>query len=349
MTHSDDEPESPAAHGAGVASRVLAALEAAEAVRAATPDEPLSKPAHELVRLAVADVAVKVRQIFAENVKNAAGLPRYAAIALARDFETVALPILGHSPALSAADLIALVKLGTKPKQAAIAERSEVPTAVAEAIIESNNVEAVALLLDNPHADLSVDHIRHIHDEYGQLDFINAALGARSGLPEELTTRLAWASLPLLEDVGIEARARKIAAAVANKETAQREILKAVLSGDHLFAVGVLAELSGLSKPVTATLLCDRGLVGARALLHKAGLDLNYARVLSGAMATLREAQFGVTLQGWREHAKRCLSRVMTQGGELPADEARELETLFAGLGPSGSSRSGAVLNRFVS
>jgi uncharacterized protein (DUF2336 family) len=331
-----------------ISARIAAALAAAEAVRRATPEMPLSGAARELLRLAIGDAAVRVRQTFAEAVKDLPSLPRDAAIALARDFESVAIPVLRHSPALTASDLIALVKLGSMPKQVAVSGRADVPALVADTIIEAENVEAIATLLENPHADISERLVRRIHEEWGHIDFIERALASRAGLPDDLASRLAWASLPSIERVSSDARERRITEAVAQPKLALREILKALLVGDHLFATEALARLSRMSEAVTATLLCDRGSMGVHALLRAAGLDMGYAGVLASAIATLREARYGIDSEERRAHARSCLTRIITRERALSVDQWAELEMLLEGLCPAPVAHPSAKVHRFI-
>jgi uncharacterized protein (DUF2336 family) len=298
--------------------------------------------------LAIGDGAVRVRQTFAEAVKDLPSLPRDAALALARDFESVAIPILRHSPALTASDLIALVKLGTMPKQVAVSGRADVPALVADTIVEAANVEAIATLLENPHADICERLLRRIHEEWGHIDFIEQALASRTGLPNDLASRLAWASLPSVERVGADARERRITDAVARSELALREILKALLVGDHLFATEVLARLAKMTEAVTATLLCDRGAIGVRALLRAAGLDLRYAGVLARAIATLREARYGIDTEERRAHAGRCLTRIITRERDLGVEQSAELAMLLEGLCPAPAAHPCAQVHRFI-
>jgi uncharacterized protein (DUF2336 family) len=331
-----------------ISLRIAAVLEAAEAVRRATPEMPLCEAARELVRLAIGDGAVRVRQTFAEAVKDLPALPRDAALALARDFESVAIPVLRHSPALIASDLIALVKLGTAPKQVAVSGRADVPALVADTIVEVANVEAIATLLENPRADISERLLRRIHEEWGHIDFIERALAARAGLPDDLASRLAWASLPSIERVSADQRERRITDAIAQPKLALREILKALLVGDHLFATEVLARLSKRTEAVTATLLCDRGAIGVRALLRSAGLDMRYAGVLASAIAALREARFGIDTEERRAHAGSCLTRIITRERELGVDQWAELAMLLEGLCPAPAAHPSAKVHRFI-
>ncbi|MFO1186492.1 MAG: DUF2336 domain-containing protein [Alphaproteobacteria bacterium] len=327
--------------------RIALALGAAEAVRKASPDAPLSEAALEVLRQIVGDTAVRVRQTFAEAVKDCAALPRHVAIALARDFETVALPVLKHSPMLTTEDLATLVKLGTVPKQAAIAERTSLPGAVAEAIVDAGQVEAISALLENLTADLGENLTRRIDYEFGHVDFIERALALRADLPSDLASRLAWSSLPAAERASVAARERRLADAVSKPDVAIREIVKAALIGDHLFATEVIAHLSKLAEPVVAALLCDRGLVGVRAALRASRLDPSYAGILWGALAALREEGFGIDAEDRPSHARRCLMRLMTGDRGLTPAQTDELDLWLAGLAPE-PARASAEVHRFT-
>lgn len=342
LTASESETLQP-----GVPERIALALGAADAVRKASPEAPLPEAAHEVLRQIVGDTAVRVRQTFAEAVKDSAALPRYVAIALARDFETVALPVLKNSPMLTTADLVALVKLGTVPKQVAIAERANLPGAVSEAIVEAGQVEAVSALLENLSAELGDGLTRRINGEFGHVDFIERALALRADLPRDLASRLAWASLPAVERASSGVRERRIADAAAKPDIAIREIVKAALIGDHLFATEVLARLSNLAEPVAAALLCDRGFAGVRALLRSARLDTSYSGILWGAISALGEEGFGVDAESRAAHARRCLTRVMTSGKGLTPEQSHELELWLSGLTPD-LARPSAEIHRFA-
>ena len=66
--------------------------------------------AEEIVRIFVRDAEMRVRAALAEHLKASPRLPHELALALARDFAAVALPLLEFSVVLRAEDLVALVR-----------------------------------------------------------------------------------------------------------------------------------------------------------------------------------------------------------------------------------------------
>src|SRR3954454_21847550 len=62
--------------------------------------------AEAIFRVMMKDVEVMVREALARNLKETADLPRDVALSLAKDVESVALPVLQFSTVLSDTDLI---------------------------------------------------------------------------------------------------------------------------------------------------------------------------------------------------------------------------------------------------
>src|SRR3546814_9519942 len=65
-----------------------------------------------IFRRLVADAEVLVRQALAANLKTTADLPHDLAVALARDVDSVSLPVLKYSEVLTDDDLIEIVQIG---------------------------------------------------------------------------------------------------------------------------------------------------------------------------------------------------------------------------------------------
>src|SRR5437763_8135081 len=110
--------------------------------------------AEDIFRALTRDAAERVRQALSEHLKDSRDLPHDVALALARDIDAVALPMLQHSLVLTDADLIEIIREGGPGKQAAIAGRATLPAPVAEAIVDASEPAAVARLVGNDGADL---------------------------------------------------------------------------------------------------------------------------------------------------------------------------------------------------
>src|SRR5438105_1316064 len=91
--------------------------------------------AHEILRVMSADAAELVRRALAVTLKASPLIPRDVANRLARDVETIALPILNFSPSFSDDDLAEIVRLGGPVRQQAIAKRPKLSPTVTTAIV----------------------------------------------------------------------------------------------------------------------------------------------------------------------------------------------------------------------
>ena len=76
--------------------------------------------AQEIIRLIAQDAAQIVRRALAEALKASDLLPREVALKLARDVESVALPVLAFSPAFTDEDLEEIVRVCGPGRQIAL-------------------------------------------------------------------------------------------------------------------------------------------------------------------------------------------------------------------------------------
>src|SRR6185503_8350804 len=81
-------------------------------------------------------------------------LPRDVVLKLARDMESIAMPVLNFSPAFTEEDLIDIARTGGPVRQEAIARRFNLQEAVATALVEVGCEEAVRLVCANDNAHL---------------------------------------------------------------------------------------------------------------------------------------------------------------------------------------------------
>ena len=77
----------------------------------------------EILRVMAADAAELVRRALAVTLKESPLVPRDVALRLARDVETISLPLLTFSPVFLDGDLADIVRLGGPVRQLAIAKR----------------------------------------------------------------------------------------------------------------------------------------------------------------------------------------------------------------------------------
>ena len=90
--------------------------------------------AEKILRLLAEDAAELVRRALAVTLKASDLIPRDVARRLAADVDSIALPIIGCSPAFHDEDLIEIVQAGSAARQTAVALRPRVSRDVADAV-----------------------------------------------------------------------------------------------------------------------------------------------------------------------------------------------------------------------
>ena len=108
-----------------------------------------------LDRLA-SDQLPRVREIVAEEIKHSTDVPKSIALKLARDVEAaVRAPVLQYSPLLSDDDLLEILASGIVDGAITpIARRAAVSEPVADAVVASLDISAIAALLANKNAQI---------------------------------------------------------------------------------------------------------------------------------------------------------------------------------------------------
>jgi len=158
------------------------------------------------------DQVLRVRKILTGALSRDRDAPRPVILTLARDVEQeVAAPVLENSPVLTDGDLIDIVE-GDAPgwAQEAIAGRSEVSAALAEAIVTKNSAAAMKRLAANKGVQESPEARARrlacegkLNDEVislalaaGERAFVTAALAIRAGISVRAGQRIVASKSP---------------------------------------------------------------------------------------------------------------------------------------------------------
>lgn len=139
------------------------------------------------------DQVTRVRQILSETLKDVAGAPADLINRLARDSEAVvASPVLEFSPVLTDEDLLEIIEIGpAMGGLSAISRRSQINESVADAIADTDDVEAIAELLSNPSAQLREETLDDLVERASSIELWHAPLVGRPKLPARCATRMA--------------------------------------------------------------------------------------------------------------------------------------------------------------
>jgi uncharacterized protein (DUF2336 family) len=148
---------------------------------------------YEALELLAKDQITKVRQILSEALKNVAHAPPEVIRTLATDSALeVCAPILEFSPVLTDQDLLEFI--AATPTQGglnAISKRGDVSESIADAIVGTNDVSAIADLLSNDNAQIREATLDDLINRAPDVKLWHAPLVGRHQLPKGAATRLA--------------------------------------------------------------------------------------------------------------------------------------------------------------
>ena len=333
-------------------------------VKGATPDEraaaahklcrtideaPLSADdrelAAEILRIMASDAAELVRRALAVTLKKSPMLPRDVALKLARDVESVALPVLSFSPVFTDDDLTEIVRLGGPVRQVAIAKRPRLSPKVADSLAESGVERAVVTACANDSVEFSEGGLQKVIERFEASERVLAAVAYRQVLPlavterlitmvseqvrEHLVTRHALdpevalqlamdtaeqASVDLIDEAG---RAADMKSFVAHLNETQRLtgslLLRGLVQGQMTFFEWGIAELAGVPHHRTWLMIHDAGPLGLRAIYERAGLPARLFPAFRAAADTFHSLEFDGGAHDKERFQESLLQRFLTQ------------------------------------
>lgn len=300
--------------------------------------------AQEILRVMARDAERRVREALAREAKSAKDLPHDVALLLAKDVESVAMPVLEFSDVLREEDLIEIASAADEMKQSAIARREIVPEAVAETLIDKGNQTVVETLVRNEGAAISESGFNKTIERFGDDENIKDGLVHRSSLPVGISERLVSIvsdrlrehlvkhhDLPanMATDLLLEARENATLSLVSNGAGAQKVedlvaelhrngrltesiVVRAACLGDLDFAQAALAALASVPLRNAQKLFDDEGNLGLQALIQRSGLPKRCLPVLRKAIDVMRDTDYD-GLEGDRERfSLKVLERLLT-------------------------------------
>jgi len=148
---------------------------------------------HEALEVLARDQIAKVRGILSDALKDIADAPADVIKILAMDTEIeVSGPVLEFSPVLSDDDLVQIIEKGpAKGGVNAISRRVGVAEVVSEAIVGTNDINAIAELLSNDSAQIREATLDDLIERAPEIDLWHAPLVGRPKLPSGAEIRLA--------------------------------------------------------------------------------------------------------------------------------------------------------------
>ena len=309
--------------------------------------------AHKILRLMARDAAEQVRRALAVTLKSSPLIPRDVANRLARDVESIAVPILNYSPVFSDDDLAEIVRVGGPVRQCAVARRPVLTEQVTGVIAEVAAPEAVRAACENKGATFSERGLQAAIDRFEASEAVLASIALRTALPASVSERLVTlitgelrerlisghdvtpqtalavaigarerASLDLVEQA---ARAADLPAFVAHLRRGQRLtaslLLRGLVNGQMSFFEWGLAELSGVPHHRTWLMVHDAGELGLKAIYERAGLPGRLLPAFRAAVDAYHSMDFDGRPDNLIRFQRRMLERFLSQPQAMSTED----------------------------
>lgn len=309
--------------------------------------------ANEIIAILASDAADLVRRTLSITLRNSPVLPRDVALQLARDIESVAIPILQDSPVFSDEDLVELVLSVSAAKQAAIASRDTLSITLAEVISEHGAVDAVRALTGNPGADLSTKAFEDSVRRFGGDEIVQSGLIRRDFIPTHIAEKLVALvsgemfdllvnrhELPAQLAIDLAASAREratidlveqagrshdlprfVSQLNLNGRLSNSLIMRALCCGQMPFVEHALAELSGVPHQRVWLMIHDAGPLGLQAVFDRAGLPRKMLPAFKAAVGVFHETHHDGGPNDRARFRARMIERVLTQFQAIPKED----------------------------
>jgi uncharacterized protein (DUF2336 family) len=188
------------------------------------------------------DVEAVVRKALSETVAESPNLPRQLAIDLANDDIEIARPILERCKVLEDPELVSIIEAQAMYHAHAVAGRETVSDVVSDALIDTDNIDAIIRLLANGGAQFSERGLCRLADDFSNVGAIQDLLIKLPDLPAVVVERLIDGIGDSLEWDLVKSRSIEPAEA--------REIAKAMKSQ----AAKAIATRGGVEQATAATM-----------------------------------------------------------------------------------------------
>jgi len=333
--------------------RALAAHKLCRRIEAGVPDEE-REAAGEVLRLMAFDAAELVRRALAVTLKTSPLLPRDVAVRLARDVESVALPILSFSPAFTDEDLAEIVRVSDELKRLAVAKRATLSEMFTDALALHAGEEALRTAFANDNAHFTEAAMKQALARFNRSEAMALALAYRKMLPASISEKL----VSLVSDqvrqrlvdhhaispetaltIAIGARERATvdlveqAAHISDLETFVAHLraadkltpsllLRALAHGNIAFLEWALADLADLPHHRVWLMVHDGGPLGLKALYERAVLPSNLYPAFRAGIDTYQALQQEDGELDLPRFQQRMLERFLTGAATVspPAD-----------------------------
>ena len=316
-------------------------------------DDREREAAQKIVRLLANDAAELVRRAMAVTLKSSDLIPNDVARRLAADLDSIALPIIGASPALGDDDLIEIVRAGSALRQIAVAGRPRVSRDVSQVLADEGCEQAIRVLAANDNADLSERALGVIVDRFPESGEVVAAVAYRQVLPLHITERLIElasetvrehlvsrhavapetairlaqysrerATIDLVEQAASSADLPAFMAQLNLRKALNASLLlRGLARGQMTMLEHGLAELAATPHHRAWLMIHDAGPLGLKAIYDRAGLPPRLFQAFRAGVDTWRALSAEGVDTSSDVFRQRMLERFLTQRPNVPRDD----------------------------
>jgi len=331
--------------GVNLEDRAIAAHKLCRSINRAELDSKDRERAHQILRIMAADAEELVRRALAVTLRASHVVPHDVALKLARDVESVALPMLNFSPVFTDEDLAEVIRLGDPVRQIAIAQRPALTEKLTAVLAEEAAEQAVEIACANDNAMFGERSLQRAIERFNKSERVLQAVAYRSVLPLAVTERLVGMVSDQLREHLVTAHAvtaeTAFAIALGARERSTIDLvdqagraadiklftlhlhktgrlsasllLRALAHGHMAFVEHAIATLSGVPHHRTWLMVHDAGPLGLKAIYERAGLPSRLFAAFRAGIDTyhLLERQGGLSDKA--RFQERMLERFLTQ------------------------------------
>lgn len=305
--------------------------------------------AEQIFRLLMKDVVIAVREALSQHIQHNPNIPRDIALYVSQDIESVAVPMLTHSPVLSDSDLVAIIEANSDlSKLLAITKREALSHRVSEALVEVKHPDVVESLVRNEKADISDQTYSKILEHFRGEQPVMQAMVDRAHIPLQIVQRLVHETSAAVaaqlkhkyklsddqlkkdtsetqEDVLLYLLANRVSEQEMHVLVTQMHVdhrltptlvMKGLCRGQLNFFTTALACLAGIPVENASRLLSDKGNLGFDGLYAKAGLPESMHAASYLVFQSVRELAEDDVVPGSRLYANRLAEHVLQSVGQ---------------------------------
>jgi uncharacterized protein (DUF2336 family) len=308
---------------------------------------------HQILNIVVDGAAERVRRALAMTLKSSNNLPADIASRLARDIESVALPILENSPVLTDEDLAEILEAAEPARQYAIAKRASLSETVTDALCTFGVDGAITAALANDGATFGANGLTTAMQRFPTHKEMMEAIIDRPMLPlivaEKMAARLTGelfdrlvdkhamppqlaielanntrerAGVDLISQAGLQSDMQRFVQQLhLNGRLTASFVLRALCQGEVRLVEHAFAELSGIAHNKAWLLVHDGGTMGLRAVFERSGMTPSLYPAFRAAIDVLHETEFDGSNEDRTRFRKRMIERVLTRFQSIPQDD----------------------------